>query len=127
MRQAENEGDGETPRSGARRPLTAGALARALPATRWAPCRPGRVAIQDSGAGLKVLLDYAWYCPAVSGRLELEEDWTDLFGERYQTIATVRTPQGSGGEHLLGQGSLRISVDRGVRNPTGLAGFVHLG
>jgi hypothetical protein len=92
-----------------------------------APCRPGRVAIQDVGAGLKALLDYALHCLAAPGRLELEEDWTGLFGEHYQTIATIRSPQGAGGEHLLGQGSARISVDLGAPTPVGLARFISLG
>jgi hypothetical protein len=91
-----------------------------------APCRPGRVVIQDVGASLKVLLDYALHCPSAPGRLELEEDWADLFGEHYQTIVTIRSPQG-GGEHLLGAGSARISVDLGIPSPGGLAGFVRLG
>lgn len=91
-----------------------------------APCRSGRVVIRDVGAGLKVLLDYALHCPAAPGRLEVEEDWGDLFGEHYQTIATIRSPQG-GGEHLLGAGSSRVSVDFGAPSPTGLAGFVRLG
>lgn len=92
-----------------------------------APCRPGRVSIQDVGAGLKALLDYAFHCPAAPGHLELEENWADLFGEHYQTIATIRSSQGAGGEHLLGQGSATISVDLGTPSPTGVAGFVHLG
>ena len=92
-----------------------------------APCRPGRVAIQDVGAGLKALLDYALHCPAAPGRLELEEDWTGLFGVHYQTIATIRSPQGGGGEHLLGQGSAWISVDLGAPTPVGLARFISLG
>jgi hypothetical protein len=91
-----------------------------------APCRPGRIAIRDVGAGLKALLDYALHCSAAPGRFELEEDWAGLFGEHYQTIATIRSPQG-GGEHLLGQGSARISVDLGIPSPGGLAGFVRLG
>jgi HupE / UreJ protein len=92
-----------------------------------APCRPGRVSIQDVGAGLKALLDYALQCPAAPGHLELEENWADLFGEHYQTIATIRSLRGAGGEHLLGQGSTRISFDLGTPSPTGVAGFVHLG
>jgi hypothetical protein len=91
-----------------------------------APCRPGRVAVRDVGAGLKALLDYALHCPAAAGHLELEEDWTGLFGEHYMTIATIRSPQG-GGEHLLGEGSPHISVDLGAPSPTGVAGFVRLG
>ncbi len=91
-----------------------------------APCQPGRIAVQDVGAGLKVLLDFILHCPATPGRLELEEDWTDLFGAHYQTIATIRSAQG-GGEHLLGQGSAGISVDLGTPGPSGLMGFVRLG
>jgi hypothetical protein len=90
-------------------------------------CRPGRVAIQDVGAGLKALLEYDLHCPSAPGRLELEEDWTLLFGEHYQTIATIRAPQGGGGEYLLGQGSSRAAVDLGAPTPTGLAGFIRLG
>ena len=91
------------------------------------PCRPGRVAIQDVDAGLKARLHYAVHCPVAPGHFELEEDWTDLFGEHYQAIVTIRSPQGAGGEHLLGQGSARISVDLGTPSPTGLVGFIHLG
>jgi len=91
-----------------------------------APCRPGRIAIQDVGAGLRALLDYSLHCPAAPGRLELEESWAGLFGEHYQTIATIRSPQG-GGEDLLGEGSAQISIDMGAPSPAGLAGFVRLG
>jgi hypothetical protein len=90
------------------------------------PCRPARVAVQDVGTGLKALLDYTLHCSAAPGRLELEEDWTNLFGEHYQTIATIRSPQG-GSEYLLGQGTPEISVDFGAASPTGLTGFVRLG
>ena len=101
--------------------------------TKWAvvvrvdgtPCRPGRIAMQDIGAG-KALLDYALHCSAAPRRLELREDWTHLFGEHYQTIATIRSPQG-GGEHLLGEGAASVSVDLGTPSPTGLAEFVRLG
>ena len=91
-----------------------------------APCRSGRIAIQDGGAGLKALLEYTLHCPAVPGRLELEEDWAGLFGAHYVTIATIRGPR-AGGEHLLGPGSPRIAVDFGAPSPAGLAGFVRLG
>jgi hypothetical protein len=91
-----------------------------------APCRPGRIAVQDVGAGLKALLDYALHCPAAPGRLELEEDWTDLFGEHYVTIATIGSQHG-GGEHLLGRESRRIAVDLATPISSGLVGFVRLG
>lgn len=90
------------------------------------PCRPGRVVIQDIGAGVKALLDYAVHCPTSPGRLELEENWVDLFGEHYVTIATIRSVSG-GGEHLIGPGSPRIVVDFGAPSPVGLAGFIRLG
>jgi hypothetical protein len=90
------------------------------------PCRPGRVAVQDVGAGLKTFLEYELHCPAAPGRLELAEDWTDLFGEHYQTIATIRSAHG-GGEHLLGQGSSRIAVDLGTPSPAGPTAFIRLG
>ncbi|MBV9018522.1 MAG: HupE/UreJ family protein [Alphaproteobacteria bacterium] len=92
-----------------------------------APCQPGRVAVQDIGAGMKALLDYTLHCETASGRFELEEDWGDLFGAHYLTIATIRSAQGSGGEHLLGQDVRRISLDLGMPAPLGLAGFVRLG
>jgi hypothetical protein len=91
-----------------------------------APCRPGRVAVQDVGAGLRVLLAYALYCPAATGRLELEEDWADLFGEHYVTIATIGSQRGAS-EHVLGQESRRVAVDLTTSNPPGLMGFVRLG
>jgi hypothetical protein len=91
-----------------------------------APCRPGRIAVQDVGAGLKALLDYALHCPAAPGRLDLAEDWVELFGGHYMTIAKLRSPHG-GGEYVLGPGSPRISIDLGTPSPVGLAGFIGLG
>jgi hypothetical protein len=88
-------------------------------------CRPGRIAIQDVGAGLKALVEYGLYCPAAPGRLELEENWAELFGAHYMTIATIRSP--GGGEHLLGPESSRITVDFGTPSPGGRAGFIRLG
>jgi hypothetical protein len=91
-----------------------------------APCRPGRVAIQEADAGLKALLAYDMHCPMAAGRLVLGEDWTALFGEHYQTIATLRAPQGSG-EFLLGPGSPPLTLDIGPPSPSGLGGFIRLG
>jgi hypothetical protein len=83
-------------------------------------CRPGRVAIQDGG--IKATLDLTLHCPTAPGRLELDEDWSDLFGPHYLTIATM-----GGSEHLLGGDRRRVSVDFGAPAPSGLAGFVRLG
>jgi hypothetical protein len=89
-------------------------------------CRPGRVSVQDTGPSLKAVLDYALHCPAAPGRLELEEDWADLFGEHYVTIATIGSHR-SGGEHLLGPESRRLAVDLTKLSPPRLVGFVRLG
>ncbi len=91
-----------------------------------APCRPGRITIQDVGVGFTARLEYVLHCPAAPGRLELEEDWANLFGAHYMTIATIHSPQG-GGEHVLGEGSPRASVDLGTPSPSSLAGFIDLG
>jgi hypothetical protein len=85
-----------------------------------ASCRPGRVAIRDVGAGLKALLDYSLHCPSAPGHLELEEDWADLFGAHYQTIATIRSQQ-RGGEYLLGEGSRSIWAPRAGPGLQGLS------
>jgi hypothetical protein len=50
----------------------------------------------------------------------------NLFGAHYMTIVTIGSPQ-RGGEHVLGQGSSRISVVFGIPSPVGLVGFVRLG
>jgi hydrogenase/urease accessory protein HupE len=65
-------------------------------------------------------------CAGAPGRLDLEEDWTDVFGPHYRTIATVATPRG-GGEYVLGEESRQASVDFGAPAPSGLTGFVRLG
>lgn len=91
-----------------------------------AACQPGRIAVQDLGAGLKTLLSYELHCPAAPGRLEVVEDWVGLFGEHYQTIVTIRSPQRSG-EYLLGPGNPVLSADFGLSSPSGLGEFVRLG
>lgn len=92
-----------------------------------APCRPGRLAIRGDSGGLKFVIDYALDCPAAPGRLDFQEDWGELFGAHYQTVTTISGPQGSLGEHLLGEGSRLVSLDFGVPPPSGLGGFVRLG
>jgi HupE / UreJ protein len=91
------------------------------------PCRPGRVRIRGTEIGEhKAMLEYDLRCSSAPGRLELEEDWTDLFGPHYRTIATIETPRGSA-EYVLGEESRQASVDFGTPAPSGLVGFVRLG
>ncbi len=90
-------------------------------------CRPGRIVIRGSDVGEpKAFLEYGLRCAGAPGRLDLEEDWTDMFGPHYRTIATVATPHG-GGEYVLGEESRQASVDFGAPAPSGLTGFVRLG
>ena len=91
-----------------------------------APCRPGRIAVRDVGAGTRCARRVR---PALSNRAGpagAEENWADLFGAHYVTIAPIRSPAG-GGEHLLGPESPRVAVDFGTPSPVGMAGFVRLG
>ena len=83
-------------------------------------CRPGRFAIQNGGN--RAILDLTLHCQSAPGRLELAEDWTDLFGPHYLTIASI-----GGAEHLLGEERRSVSVDLGVPAPSGFLGFVRLG
>ena len=90
-------------------------------------CRPGRIAIRGSDVGeAKVLLEYALNCATGPGRLDLEEDWTNLLGPHYRTIASLKTPRGTS-EYVLGEESRRVSVDFGTAAPSGFLGFVRLG
>ena len=90
-------------------------------------CRPGRIVIRGSDLGEpKAFLEYSLQCAGSPGRLDLNEDWTDVFGPHYRTIATVATPRG-GGEYVLGEESRQASVDFGAPAPSGLTGFVRLG
>ena len=66
------------------------------------PCRPGRLLIQGAQTGEgKVQLELSLSCRATPSRLTVREDWRALFGEHYQTILSIRTPQGSQ-ERILG-------------------------
>ncbi len=91
------------------------------------PCRPGRIRIRNNDIGeQQAVLEYSLRCSSAPGRLDLDEDWTDLFGAHYRTIATIETPRGSG-EYVLGEESRQASVDFGAPAPSGLVGFVRLG
>ncbi len=91
------------------------------------PCRPGRVVIRGTEIGEpKAILEYGLRCPSAPGRLELEEDWTDLLGPHYRTIVSIATSRGSV-EYVLGEETRRASVDFGAPVPNGLLGFVRLG
>ena len=60
-----------------------------------APCRPGRALIQGSRLGdNRVILELTLACPAAPARLSIRDDWADLFGEHYRTMARIETSSG---------------------------------
>jgi hydrogenase/urease accessory protein HupE len=60
------------------------------------PCRPGRAMIQGSRLGDgRVTLELTIQCPATPGRFAIRDDWFDLFGEHYRTIARIETSGGA--------------------------------
>jgi HupE / UreJ protein len=91
-------------------------------------CRPGRLRIQGSQAGdAKVQLELELVCRAAPRRLKIREDWVRLFGEHYQTIVSVRTPEGSQ-ERVLGEnGREAIFELGGEAAPLGWADFLWMG
>lgn len=60
------------------------------------PCRPGRALIQGSRLGdNRVTLELTIQCPAPPSRLKIRDDWFELFGQHYRTIARIETPGGA--------------------------------
>ena len=60
-----------------------------------APCRPGRALIQGSRlSDGRVTLELTLSCPAAPARLSIRDDWADLFGEHYRTVARIETSSG---------------------------------
>jgi hypothetical protein len=57
-----------------------------------APCAPGRIAIQGSSAGDKVVLEMTLECPKNAGALAIHDDWPEALGGHFQTVMSVRQP-----------------------------------
>ena len=58
-------------------------------------CLPGRALIQGSRLGDgRVTVESTIRCPAPPMRLGIRDDWFDLFGEHYRTIARIETSGG---------------------------------
>ena len=59
-------------------------------------CRPGRAQIQGSRLGDgRVTLELTLECPAPPVRLTIRDDWSELFGEHYRTIARIEVAGGA--------------------------------
>jgi hypothetical protein len=91
------------------------------------PCRPGRALIQGSRVGdSRVALELALACPVAPGRLVVREDWFELLGEHYRTIARIEGPEGVR-EAVFLPDAREVTVDLGARAAAPGTGFFRLG
>lgn len=90
-------------------------------------CRPGRAMIQGSRLGDgRVTLDLTIQCPAPPVQLTIRDDWFDLFGEHYRTIARIETPGGARDAVFLPD-ARETTVELGQDTSGRGAGFFRLG
>lgn len=60
-----------------------------------ARCRPGRAVFQGSRLGdSRVTLELALHCPVPPARLVIRDDWFDVLGSYYRTLARIEGPGG---------------------------------
>jgi len=90
------------------------------------PCRPGRAQIQGSRLGDgRVTLELTLECPAPPIRLTIRDDWFELFGEHYRTIARIEVP-GAAREAVFLPDAPETTVEIG-REPASGSAFFRLG
>jgi hydrogenase/urease accessory protein HupE len=91
------------------------------------PCRPGRARIQGSRLGDgRVTLEQTIECPAPPARLSIRDDWFEIFGEHYRTVARIETPRGAR-EAVFLPDAREITIDLGRSAAGHGAGFFRLG
>ena len=91
------------------------------------PCRPGRALIQGSRLGDgRVTLELTIQCPASPARLVIRDDWVDVFGEHYRTIARIEAPGGAR-EAVFLPDARETTIDLGRDTSGHGAGFFRLG
>jgi hydrogenase/urease accessory protein HupE len=90
-------------------------------------CRPGRIVMQGSRLGDgRVALEMALSCPAPPTRLSIRDDWFELLGEHYRTIARIDTPDGARDVVFLPE-SREATVELGAAASLPAGGFLRLG
>ena len=90
-------------------------------------CRPGRALIQGSRLGDgRVTLELTIQCQAPPARLKIRDDWFDLFGEHYRTIARIETSGGARGAVFLPD-ARETTIELGQGTSGSGAGFFRLG
>ena len=89
-------------------------------------CRPGRAQIQGSRLGDgRVTLELTLECPAPPARLKIRDEWFELFGEHYRTIARIEVP-GAAREAVFLPDAPETTVEIG-REPAQGSPFFRLG
>src|SRR5262249_32111850 len=74
----------------------------------------------------RVTVESALRCPTAPGQLVIRDDWSDLFGEHYRTIARIETPGGLH-EAVFLPDAREVTVEVGRGAPPHGAGFFRLG
>lgn len=92
-----------------------------------APCRIKRTRLQAARGDERValLLDFA--CPAVPGRLVVDDRLSTQFGEHYRTIVSVTGAGGTREERVLDRAQPRAEFDFGRERASGWLDFIRLG
>ena len=92
-----------------------------------APCRPGRALLSGSRLGdTRLALEIEFHCPRAPGQLAIRDDWFDLFGEHYRTLARIDGPSGVREVAFLPD-AREASIDLGRASLTPQGGFFWLG
>jgi hydrogenase/urease accessory protein HupE len=91
------------------------------------PCRPGRAQIQGSRLGDgRITLQLTIACPTPLARLIIRDDWFELFGEHYRTVARIETPGGAR-EAVFLPDARETTIELGRDTAGRGAGFFRLG
>ena len=92
-----------------------------------AACRPGRALLRGSRLGdSRMTVDIEFHCPTAPGRLAIRDDWFDLFGEHYRTLARIDGPSGVREMAFLPD-AREVRIDLGQASLTPQGGFFWLG
>ena len=91
-------------------------------------CRPGRAQIQGSRLGDgRVTLELTLECPAPPARLKIHDEWFELFGEHYRTIARIEVPGAGAREAVFLPDAPETTIEIGREAAAQGAGFFRLG
>ena len=90
-------------------------------------CRPGRAVIQGSRLGDgRLTLELTMTCPSPPTRLAIRDDWFELFGEHYRTVARIETSSGPR-EAVFLPDARETTIELGGHTTGSGAGFFRLG